>query len=118
MFRVAISFAAAALLFHLSFTISNEIQQAYHIDKILHVFMGMSMSLFFSAYFEDDLFLILIVLVAGLGWELFQFYRDFGSFDFYLVSRDFVVNSAGDVFADFVGAVFFVWWIKPVLDNK
>ena len=104
--------AGVTSLFFLSFTIEDKFLESSHVDKVFHIAMSIFIALFFSAFFKNDWIILFLVMLVGFSWEVWQFYRDFNvSFGTFTMTVFF--DSAGDLFADLVGAVFYAWWVHP-----
>ena len=112
MLRIAISLAGIVLLFFISWRISEEWMEAHQIDKALHIGMSIFIALFLSVFFKDARLIIGLVLAIGFLWEVYQFYHDFNVFGAGFRMKEFLLDSAGDLFADLAGVIFFVWWIN------
>ena len=119
MLRIIISVFGAAILFYLSFTINGKIQEIWHIDKILHMAMMIFLGLFLSVFFHGRMTIFVVAMIVGIVWECYQFYGAFagaeGSFLAIENTGSFLLDSRGDLAANFVGLILFNWWIYPQL---
>ena len=113
MLRIAISLAGIVLLFFISWRISEEWMEAHQIDKALHIGMSIFIALFLSVFFKDARLIIGMVLTIGFLWEVYQFYHYFNVSGADFRIKEFLFDSGGDLLADLIGAIFFLWWIYP-----
>lgn len=111
--RIAISLFVAASLFLISLLLGEDFSESYNIDKVFHILMSIFIAIFLSVFFKDERLIIVMVLTIGFLWEVYQFYHDFNVFGANFRITEFLGDSAGDLFADLVGVVSFVWWINP-----
>ena len=110
--RILISLLGALILFFISWRLGEDFSESYNIDKLLHILMSIFIALFLSVFFKDARLIIGLVLAIGFLWEVYQFYHDFNVFGAGFRMKEFLLDSAGDLFADLAGVIFFVWWIN------
>ena len=111
--RILISLFGALILFFISWRLGEDFSESYNIDKFFHILMSIFIALLLSVFFKDARLIIVVVFAAGFLWEIWQFYHDFSVFGAHFRMKEFLGDSAGDLFADLAGAIFFVWWINP-----
>jgi len=111
--RILAFLLGVLILFFISWRLGDKFSESSNIDKVFHILMSIFIALLLSVFFKDARLIIGMVLTIGFLWEVYQFYHDFNVFGANFRIKEFLGDSAGDLFADLAGAVFFVWWINP-----
>lgn len=127
LFIETITLTIVIAVFHWFATINHIYYLVPWIDMVMHTLGGLLISFFvISLLFVRELFgfahkhhgmviltTLSMVLLVGLGWELFEVF-----FDLTAITRIDMIDTLSDLFFDLIGGSFGLWWYYVMIWSR